>query len=383
MERNTVRSVVLSVLLVVTAAGVRAADPSAVKKLLASVGIPPSATRRGQMDVVGFASTSAQMDAVVSQCDSLAAPRLAELRANGILPADAVIAAGVCPHDDYYYAGRFYSLLLPHVRARTVIVFGVFHKARVFDCRDRLVFDSYAEWHGPYGPVRVSPVRDEILERLPAEDFVVDNDMQMVEHSVEAIVPFLQAYNRDVEIVSILVPHMDWRTIDRLSGDLAEALAAIAKERGWRLGRDICLISSCDAVHYGDAGWGGQNYADLGTDARGYQAAVERDRGLAEDFLSGPIEPSRLRGFLYRCVKGEDVMEYTLTWCGRFSVPLGLGVAARVAGKLESRTLTGQLLDYGTSVSEASLDVDGLGGLGVTAPNNLHHWVGYAAIAYR
>jgi MEMO1 family protein len=383
MEKSLVRLVLVVVLLLVSAPVARAADPAAVKELLASAGIPPSGNRRGQMDVVGFASTAAQMDAVLAQCDSLAAPRLAEIRASGILPADAAIAAGVCPHDDYYYAGRFYSLLLPHVRARTVIVFGVFHKARLFDSRDQLVFDSYAEWHGPYGPVKVSPIRDAILDRLPREDFVVDNDMQMVEHSVEAIVPFLQAYNRDVEIVSILVPHMNWETIDRLAEDLAETIAALARERGLRLGRDICLISSCDAVHYGDSGWGGKNYADLGTDARGYQAAVDRDRGLAEDYLSGPVEPSRLRGFLYRCVKPEDVTEYAIPWCGRFSVPLGLSVSSRLTERLESRPLTGDLLDYGTSVSEASLDVDGLDGMGVTAPNNLHHWVGYAAIAYR
>ena len=45
--------------------------------------------------------------------------------------------------------------------------------------------------------------------------------------------------------------------------------------------------------------------------------------------------------------------------------------------------IVGTLLDYGTSVSEASLDVESLGGLGPTAPNNLHHFVGYAAIGYR
>jgi AmmeMemoRadiSam system protein B len=360
-----------------------AADRAAVQELLASAGIPSTVTRRGQMDVVGFASTAVQMNAVRAQCDSLAAPRLAEIRAAGLLPADAVLASGVCPHDDYYYAGRFYSLLLPHVRARTVIVFGVFHKARLFDCRDRLVFDSYEEWHGPYGPVAVSPVREEILARLPREDFVVDNDMQMVEHSVEAIVPFLQAYSRDVEIVSILVPHMDWKTIDRLAGDLAGTLAVIAKERGWLLGRDVCVISSCDAVHYGDSGWGGKNFADFGTDARGYQAAVERDIGITEDCLAGRVEPAKLCDFLYRCVKGDDVTDYAIPWCGRFSVPLGLSVASRLSMALESRPLNGVILDYGTSVSEASIEVDGLGGMGVTAPNNLRHWVGYAAIAYR
>jgi AmmeMemoRadiSam system protein B len=361
---------------------VSGADP-AVEELLKSAGIPPAGDRRGQMDIVGFASTARQMDAVLSQCDSLAAPRLAALRQSLGWPAETAIAAGVCPHDDYYYAGRLYSLLLPHVRARTVIVFGVFHKARLFDCRDRLVFDSYTEWHGPYGPVKVSPIREEILKGLSREDFVVDNDMQMVEHSVEALVPFLQSYNREVEIVSVLVPYMDWETIDRLAGRLSDVLAVLAKERRWRLGRDLCLISSCDAVHYGDSGWGGKNFADFGTDAAGYQAAVERDRGLAEEYLCGPIDRSKLHGFLYRCVDPGDVTEYDITWCGRFSVPFGLNVASRLAEKLESRPLEGRLFDYGTSVSEASLDVEGLGGLGATAPNNLHHWVGYAAIAYR
>jgi AmmeMemoRadiSam system protein B len=383
MKSSPVRCALVLVLLIAGSGEALATDPSAVKKLVASVGIPPEGNRRGQMDIVGFASTAAQMDAVLAQCDSLAAPRLAELRASGILPAGAALAAAVCPHDDYCYAGRLYSVLLPHVRARTVIVFGVFHKAKLFDCRDRLVFDSYAKWHGPYGPVEVSPAREEILARLPREDFVVDNDMQTVEHSVEAIVPFLQAYNREVEIVSILVPYMSWETIDRLAEHLAESIAAVAKERGWRLGRDICLVSSCDAVHYGDAGWGGKNFADLGTDAPGYEAAVERDRVLAETRLAGAVEAAKLRDFLHRCVEPENVAEYRLTWCGRFSVPLGLSVAARLAEKLESLPLAGTLLDYGTSVSEASLDLEGLGGMGVTAPNNLHHWVGYAAIAYR
>jgi len=383
MERNTVRSVVLAVLLVVTAAGVRAADPSAVKKLLASVGIPPSATRRGQMDVVGFASTSAQMDAVVSQCDSLAASRLAELRANGILPEDAVIAAGVCPHDDYYYAGRFYALLLPHIHAKTVIIFGVFHKARAFACRDHLVFDSFDAWRGPYGPVKTSALRDELTARLPKDDVIVDNDMQTVEHSVEAIVPWLQAGNRDVEIVSILVPFMDWHTMDRLAGEVSAALASIMREKGWVPGRDVAIIASADAVHYGDAGWGGSVYADFGTSPDGYAKAVERDRHLADSLLTGSLHRDALREFLYACVDSTDVTRYTLTWCGRFSVPFGLNVASRLKRAMTGRPMTGTLLDYGTSLGEVSLDLTAIPGLGTTAPNHLHHWVGYAAIGYR
>jgi hypothetical protein len=75
-------------------------------------------------------------------------------------------------------------------------------------------------------------------------------------------------------------------------------------------------------------------------------------------------------------VDSADVTRYTLTWCGRFSVPFGLNVARRVSETLDGRPLAGSLLDYGTSLSEVSLDLDAVPGLGVTAPNNLHHWVG-------
>lgn len=375
---------ILTVLLLILAAAAgstHAADPT-VQELLDAVGIKPTDGQRGQMDVVGFVTTAAQMDAVLEQCRDLAAPREKELLAQYGWKKETPFFAAVCPHDDYYYAGRLYTLLMPHVRARTVILLGVFHKARVFDCRDKLVFDSFDTWRGPYGPVKVSLLRGEIIARLPEADYVVDNDMQMVEHSIEAIVPFLQAYNRDVEIVSILVPYMGWDTMERLAGELSGAIASILNERGLKLGRDVCLITSSDAIHYGDSGWGGSDFAEYGTDTKGYQQAVARDLDLAENLLCGTVKPAKLQQFLYACVDPGDVTRYLVTWCGRFSIPFGLDVASRLAGALESRSLQGRLLDYGTSVSEASLEVEGLDGLGVTAPNNFHHFVGYAAIGY-
>jgi AmmeMemoRadiSam system protein B len=207
--------------------------------------------------------------------------------------------------------------------------------------------------------------------------------MQQVEHSVEAIVPWLQAYNPDVEVVSVLVPYMQWETMDRLATDLTQVLAAIMRENGWSLGDDVALISSADAVHYGDAGWGGGDYAHFGTDADGYKKAVNRDLHLAESTLCGDVKRMSLQKFLYTCVDKDDVTQYKLTWCGRFSVPFGINVASRLGEELDGRLLTGSLLGYGTSVGEASLDVEELDGLGTTAPNNLHHWVGYAAIGYR
>jgi len=351
--------------------------------LLKAVGIPSEKGLRGQADAVGFVTTAAQMDSVLEQCRALAAPRCADLYARNGWDDNTSFSAAVCPHDDYYYAGRLYALLTPHIRAKTVILFGVFHKARAFDCRDRLVFDSFAKWRGPYGPVTPSPLREALLARLPAQDVIVDNDMQTVEHSVEAIVPWLQAQNRDVEIVSILVPYMDWSTMDRLAGEVSTALAAIMQEKGWKPGRDIAVVASADAVHYGDAGWGGSNFAAFGTSPEGYMKAVERDRNLADSDLAGVVHRSALHDFLYTCVDSTDVTHYTLTWCGRFSVPFGLDVASRLNEAMTGHLLTGTVLDYGTSLEEVSLDLDRIPGLGATAPNNLHHWVGYAAVGYQ
>lgn len=378
--KSAAELLLLSLVILLSIASPVIAEDPVIEELLDQVGIKPQGDQRGQMDIIGFASTAAQMDEVLKQSRQLSAKQKDIIARRHGWNGETFFIAGVCPHDDYEYAGRLYSLLTPRIRAKTVILFGVFHKARLFNLEDRLGFDAYKSWHGPYGLVKVSSLREEILKRLPAQDYVVDDDMQMVEHSVEAIVPWLQAYNRDVEIVSILVPYMDWGTMERLALDLSKALADICRIKGWQLGEDIALICSADAVHYGDSGWGGKNFAPFGADVLGYQMAVSRDLELVQNHLCGPVKREKLQSFLYQCVDQENVKEYLITWCGRFSVPFGLNVASRLTETLEGRPLVGTLLDYGTSVSEASLEVEGIG---VTAPNNLHHWVGYAAIGYR
>jgi AmmeMemoRadiSam system protein B len=228
----------------------------------------------------------------------------------------------------------------------------------------------------------VSGLREDLLARLQPGDRIVDNDMHQVEHSLEALVPFLQAGNPAVEIVPVLVPYMEWPVMERLAGELGRALSEACRARGWEPGRDVAFVCSADAVHYGDAGWGASPYCPFGADLEGYRQAVEQDRRLLADHLTGPVEPERLKGFLYRCVEPGDVTRYRITWCGRFSIPFGLQVADRVTRELAGRPLRGTLLDYGTSVSEASLDDADLRGMGTTAPNNLHHFVGYPAVGY-
>ncbi len=336
---------------------------------------------RGVRDAVGFVVSAEQAEEVIglavkAEAESL---RRQDLRL-GTAP-DSGFLGGVCPHDDHLYASRVYVHLTQRITAPRVLLVGVFHRARYWELENRLVFDAFESWHGPWKPVPVDPLREELVEALPAESVVVDNAMHGLEHSLEAVVPFLQYRDRDVSIVPVLVPYMNWEQLSRLSDELADALTTSMKRRGWELGRDLAIVVSSDAVHYGED----FDHAPFGADAQAYRRAVKREHDLIDLHLEGDLEPSRLRGLLYELVDESDVRRYRLPWCGRFSVPFGLELLRKTAQRTGLSVPRGHLLRYGTSLSDpepAVSDAARQAGLGYTAPSNFHHWVGYAALGY-
>ncbi len=336
---------------------------------------------RGQMDTVGFVVTAAQAEDVVSTAIGLEREAILDHdRMLGTSPEQGFVG-GVCPHDDHLYAARAYVHLTERITAPRVVLIGVFHAARLWDLQDVLVFDDFESWHGPWGPVAIDPLRASLLANLTEGSFVVDNAMHCREHSLEAIVPFLQHRNRDVSIVPILVPYASWDRLADLADELSTALAQLMRDNGWRLGRDIAIVVSSDAVHYGPD----FDHTPFGTDAAGYQLAVNRDVELAQEYLEGPLDERKLEGFLYTLVDRDDVRSYELPWCGRFSVPFALELLRLVAEKSGLPNPQGHLLRYATSLSEPQLQVSPQtieAGLGTTAPSNLHHWVGYAAVGF-
>jgi AmmeMemoRadiSam system protein B len=346
------------------------------------MGLPSDGDRlRGQRDTVGFVVTAEQAEDVVSQAVRLEAATLQEQDRSLGMEGGSGFLGGVCPHDDHLYASRVYVPLTERITAPRVVLVGVFHRARLWDLENRLVFDAFEAWHGPWGPVRIDPLRGELLQALPDEDVVVDNGMHEMEHSLEAIVPFLQHRNRDVTIVPILAPYMTWDRLGVLSDRLADALAAALDRHGWKLGQDVAIVVSSDAVHYGED----FDYAPFGTDAVGYVRGEAHDRVLADRYLTGPLTQSKLHGLLHTLVDEADVRRYRVPWCGRFSIPLGLELLRKTAERTGEPVPVGHLLRYGTSLSEAELPVARAtrdAGLGYTAPSNFHHWVGYASIGY-
>jgi len=345
--------------------------------------MPQSAALRALADPIGFAHRAAQMDRVAQRIEAQDGARLARTLDEAGISGDDTWRMAIAPHDDYAYAGYMYPLVLRNVKADTVIVFGVAHKARQLDLEDVLVFDSFTHWRGPYGDIAVSPLREEITARLPSGSFVVNDEMQSIEHSVEAKLPFLQHANRGLSFVPILVPYMSFPRMNELASLLAEALAAIVREGRFDWGRDLALVSSTDAVHYGDEGWGERNFAWYGADENGYTEALRREARIMSDCFAGDLSPERIERFTRYTLADHDHREYKWTWCGRYSVPLGLLVAWHLARLLGAAPLSGTVLGYATSLGDQRIRVDDLDGMGVTAPATLRHWVGYAAVGYR
>lgn len=342
----------------------------------------PVVRLRGLTDTVGYAHTAEQMDSLIARIDRLyGKDRKAVFDFLEITP-DFTWQAVICPHDDYSYAGDLYPYVMENLSASTVILFGVAHRARKFGVADQIVFDSFTHWRGPYGDIPVSPIREELMRQLPGDMYQVNDSLQQVEHSVEGLLPFLQYYHRKIEIVSILVPYMNYQTMQRISRELAVAIHRIMRERNWNWGKDIALAISNDCVHYGDRDWGGKNYAPFGADSAGYRAAANRDLDIIRECLIDHLHPQRIQRFVDYTVKKENYREYAWTWCGRYSVPFGLLTAYHLQNVMQSkRHLIGRMLRYSTSLMHPPIPVKDLG-MGVTAPANIHHWVGYVAIGY-
>ena len=348
------------------------AQPPSLEEIRKTMGVPSQGDLRGQQDAVGFASKPEQMAKVWERS---ALPPHPE--AIGPMPAPGV-AGLICPHDDYLYAGRVYRQLMPLVKARTIVLVGVFHKYRRFAAKDALVFDPYRAWRSPDGEIKVSGLREDLLARIPASDVIQDAAMQDSEHSVEAIAYWLKHQDPKVEIVSILVPAASFERFQELASHLGKALAESMKARGWAFGRDLAIVISSDGIHYGEdfkyTPYGGGGVA-------AYSDAVERDRQLLKGPLAGPVSVAKIRDFSTTVVNPQNPDQYRMPWCGRFSVPFGLLLLSETAQNLGLSVPTGHPVAFGTSISFPQIPVRDLG-LGATAEANLYHFVSYPGVAY-
>ncbi len=324
---------------------------------------------RQPVDTIGFAQYPWQMDSLMQRMT----------RANAWQEEDGEPwKLAICPHDDYTYVGGLYPQLLQHVKAPNLILIGVAHKAASLGIEGSLVFDSFTHWRGPWSDVPVSSAREDLFSKLEGYAIISDT-LQRVEHSVESMVPFLQYFNREVSIVSILVPAMSPERMEECGNALATAISEVAASRGWEWGTDYSIIVTTDAVHYGNEDWGGADRAYFGCDDAGNAKARDHEAEIIENCLAGEVGKPNFRLFSDYTLNKDNFREYKWTWCGRYSVPVALYTSYFLNNE---QLLKGEEIGYSTSITSEHIPVDDLL-MGRTAIATDCHWVGYAAVGYR
>jgi AmmeMemoRadiSam system protein B len=342
-------------------------DPDSIRTIMV---IPSHGDVRGRIDSTGYALHASQMAQAWELSAHAPAPDTF-----GVAPV-AGVAGIICPHDDFNFAGRVYRRVIPLVSARTVIVIGVFHRYYKFHEHDRLIFDSYRRWTAPDGMVAVSDLREALLRRLPKVDWAQDSIAHDAEHSLEPLVCWLRHARPDLEIVPIIVPGARFDRLQQLGDHLGGAIAAELRARGWRLGRDVAIAISADGIHYGPD-FKQVAFGEGGVAA--YDRAVARDHELLTGPLSGALTTEKIRSLFETFVDPDDPDTYRWTWCGRFSVPLGLLTLQRLGRDLGG--MNGQPVAYSTSIGWPEVGLRDVG-MSPTSPSNLYHFVGYPGVAF-
>lgn len=328
-------------------------------------------TVRHQIDTIGFAQYGWQLDSILTR-----------IAPEDKLPSKHTFKAVISPHDDYAYAAGLYTKTLAGVKAKTIVLIGVAHSARYFSLKNELIFGSYDAWNAPGGQIPISPLRDELLAELRPSYTDVHNPMIQKEHSLEAITPFLQKQNPNIEIIPILVPHTSFKKMQRFSDDLANSLHALMQKHQLEYGKDLAIVISNDAIHYGSEGWGGTDKAPFGTDSIGNAKAHQKDLKIIKECLEGPLALEKIRTFNNYTVMPDDYTQYNWTWCGRYATPLGLLTANKLNLLVENKPLTGIKIDYRSSLYNPHIEVEDIG-MGHTAPATDTHWVAFVGMAYQ
>ncbi len=243
------------------------------------------------------------------------------------------------------------------------------------DPQNILILDEYPRWIGPYGTVRISPLRERIKKNLSEEKYIVSNKAQSIEHSIEALIPFLQYYNRDLIITPIMVTKMPFERADEISSELTEIIMEYIKEKNYVLGKDIFFLISNDANHYGED----FDNSPYGLNEAAHRIAVENDSSIIDLNLNKLITFDSIRNLSNTIWESKN--PNAPLWCGRYPVVFGLMTVQKIAQRLLNKKLHGYLIKYSDTLTEGRLKFNSTK-MGLTAPVSERHWVGFFSLVF-
>ncbi len=323
-------------------------------------------------DNVGFCWTPSEMNMLIKYL-STHSTKADDFSAKNLV-------AAISPHDDYLYAGSVYYPLYKLIKTKEVVIFGVTHgtvRKAMNDPQNVLIFDDYKYWHGPFGNVSISPLREIIKSKLDKNDLMVSDKAQDIEHSIEALVPFLQYYNRDIKITPIMITQMPFEKMDMVSNELAGIISDYIKQNNLKLGKDIFFLISTDADHYG------RDFDNIpfGEDENAHQKATDNDKRIAEETFNGILTQDKIQNLTKELWGTPSDNPPSLVWCGKFSVPFGLLTTNKIIKEVNEKELTGKLFKYSDTWTEGVIPIKHIN-LGTTAPFSLKHWCGWLSAGF-
>jgi AmmeMemoRadiSam system protein B len=342
------------------------------KLFIALVCVLPLAAQgqRPIRDDVGFCWNPESMQKLVNYLES-------QEKEN--IPADKLVAA-ISPHDDYLYAGRIYYPLFRILKADEVVIFGVTHgtvRKEISDLQNTLILDEYESWPGLKKPVPVSNLREYLKERLDPSVFIINNRAHEIDHSIEALLPFLQYFNPEVRITPIMVTPMPFERMETISAKLAAKIAGYITEKHLGIGKDIFFLVSSDGNHYGKD----FDNSPFGEGEKAWETALELDRRLIKTYLTGVTDSAKIEG-LTKELWGKTYLDYRNTyWCGKYSIPFGLLTIEKTIALTMDKKIDGKLFRFSDTYSEGVLPLKKTG-MGTTAPFSLRHWVSFFSLGY-
>ncbi len=323
-------------------------------------------------DNVGFCWTPAGMDSLIALLGRDAKGKYHFSSEN--------LVAGISPHDDYLYAGKVYFPLYRLIKAKEVVIFGVTHgtvRKAMNNPKNVLILDNYSQWQGPYKNVQISPLRKIIKKELDKKYYMVSNKAQRIEHSIEALIPFLQYYNRDIKITPIMVTEMDFQRMKKISTDLSGIIVKYMHRNHLYLGKDVFFLISTDANHYGED----FDNSPYGLDKRAHELATKRDKQIAEKHFNGEITNPDIYDLTKQIWPSKNSKKIIPLWCGRYPIVFGLLTTTKVVKSLTGKSLTGKLFKYSDTETQRVLPIKDTN-MGTTAPFSYKHWVGFFSAGF-
>lgn len=302
-----------------------------------------------------------------------------ESHENGNFQREGLVA-GISPHDDYLYAGRIYYPLYKILRTKEVVIFGVTHgivRNEIKGLDSILILDEFDLWKGVLKPIEISMLREYLKKNLKKEYFIVNNHAHELEHSIEALIPFLQYFNPDVRITPMMVSPMPFEKMQEITSHLSSVISEFIVKNKIKLGEDIFFLISADANHYG------KDFGNLafGEGESAWGKALSFDRMLIDSYLTGSIDEKKISGLTGE-LWGKTYLDYKNSyWCGKYSIPFGLLTVEKIIGQILNKRIRGQLFRFSDTYSEGVIPLKKTG-LGITAPFSLRHWVSFFSAGY-